>query len=155
MSPRNRHLPCRAGICGGLHGIQRAKVRCASTSISPLLLQFYGLELHHLTPSGILHIAAFGTLCEAYMGIELHFKRWNDFFHARLLQGSGTEATILGGTDIYVRSGNRVDTYYRLPMFGSLNGWRKVLFDLGIESIPTTTFPCPDLWMDGAKYGSF
>jgi hypothetical protein len=32
------------------------------------LLQFYGLELHHLTPSGILHIAAFVTLGEAYMG---------------------------------------------------------------------------------------
>jgi hypothetical protein len=29
------------------------------------LLQFYGLELHHLTPSGILHMAAFVTLCEA------------------------------------------------------------------------------------------
>jgi hypothetical protein len=38
-----------------------------------LLLQFYGLELHHLTPSGILHVAAFMTLCEAYMGIEPHF----------------------------------------------------------------------------------
>jgi hypothetical protein len=38
-----------------------------------LLLQFYGLELHHLTLSGILHIAAFVTLCEAYMEIEPHF----------------------------------------------------------------------------------
>jgi hypothetical protein len=38
------------------------------------LLQFYGLELHHLTPSGILHMVAFMTLCEAYMGIEPHFK---------------------------------------------------------------------------------
>jgi hypothetical protein len=37
------------------------------------LLHFYGLELHHLTPSGILHILAFVTLCETYMGIELHF----------------------------------------------------------------------------------
>jgi hypothetical protein len=42
------------------------------------LLQFYGLELHHLTPSGILYIAAFVTLCEA------HFNLWNYFFHARL-----------------------------------------------------------------------
>jgi hypothetical protein len=37
------------------------------------LLQFYGLELHQLTPLGTLHIAAFVTLCEAYMGIEPHF----------------------------------------------------------------------------------
>jgi hypothetical protein len=27
------------------------------------LLQFYGLELHHLTPSGILHMEAIVTLC--------------------------------------------------------------------------------------------
>jgi hypothetical protein len=28
--------------------------------------------MHHLTPSGILHIAAFVTLCESYMGIYPH-----------------------------------------------------------------------------------
>jgi hypothetical protein len=48
------------------------------------LLQFYGLELHHLTPSRILHIAAFMTLCEAFMGIEPHFDLWNYFFRTRL-----------------------------------------------------------------------
>jgi hypothetical protein len=37
------------------------------------LLQFYNLELHHLPPSGILHMVAFVTLCEAYMGIKPHF----------------------------------------------------------------------------------
>jgi hypothetical protein len=37
------------------------------------LLQFYGLELHHLTPSRMFYMAAFVTLCEAYMGIEPHF----------------------------------------------------------------------------------
>jgi hypothetical protein len=36
------------------------------------LLQFYGLELHRLAPSGILHMAALVTLHEAYMGIEPH-----------------------------------------------------------------------------------
>jgi hypothetical protein len=63
-------------------------------------LQFYGLELHHLIPSRILHIAVFMTLCEAYMGIEPHFNLWNYFFHARLLQGSGIEVAVLGGMDI-------------------------------------------------------
>jgi hypothetical protein len=31
---------------------------------------FYGLELHHLTPSRIVCMVAFVTLCEAYMGID-------------------------------------------------------------------------------------
>jgi hypothetical protein len=48
------------------------------------MLQFYGLEPHHLTPSGILHIAAFVTLCEAFMQIGPNFDLWNYFFHARL-----------------------------------------------------------------------
>jgi hypothetical protein len=63
---------------------------------SSTLLQFYVLELHHLAPSGVLHIAAFLTLCEAYMGIEPHFALWNHFFHSRLLQGSDEEAAVLG-----------------------------------------------------------
>jgi hypothetical protein len=41
------------------------------------LLQFYGLELHYLTPLGILHMAAFVSLCEANMGTEPHFNLWN------------------------------------------------------------------------------
>jgi hypothetical protein len=48
------------------------------------LVQFYGLELHHLTLSGILHMATFVTLCKAYMGIEPHFNLCNYFFLARL-----------------------------------------------------------------------
>jgi hypothetical protein len=48
------------------------------------LLQSYGLELHHLTPSGILHMAAFVTLCEAYSGIESPLNLWSHFFWAQL-----------------------------------------------------------------------
>jgi hypothetical protein len=43
-----------------------------------------------LTPSRILHIAAFVTLCEAYMVIEPHFYLWNYFFRAGLKHGSGS-----------------------------------------------------------------
>jgi hypothetical protein len=45
-----------------------------------LLLLTYGLELHHLTPSRILHMAAFVTLCEAYIGIEPHLTCGATFF---------------------------------------------------------------------------
>jgi hypothetical protein len=68
-----------------------------------LLLQFYGLELHHLTPSGVLHIAGFVTLCEAYMGIEPHFNLWNYFFRVQLWQGSGAEAVVWGFMDISIQ----------------------------------------------------
>jgi hypothetical protein len=67
-----------------------------------MLLQFYDLELHHFTPSGILHIAAFMALCEGYMGIEPHFDLFNYFFHIRLRLGSATEAAVWDSVGISV-----------------------------------------------------
>jgi hypothetical protein len=84
--------------------------------------------MHHLTPSGILHIAAFMTLCEAYLGIEPHFHLWNYFFHARLWPSLVAEAVVQGGVDIFVRSGHIVDPYFHLPMSRPSNGWQKVWF---------------------------
>lgn len=37
------------------------------------LLHFYGLQLHHLTPNVIPHIACFMDLYELFLGIESHF----------------------------------------------------------------------------------
>jgi hypothetical protein len=48
------------------------------------LLQYYGLELHNLTPSVILHIVTFVTLLEAFTGIDPHFDLWNHFLRVRL-----------------------------------------------------------------------
>ena len=42
------------------------------------LLNEWGLELQHLNPTGVLHIAGFITVCEAFLGMEPHvdFFRW-------------------------------------------------------------------------------
>ena len=37
------------------------------------LLHYYGIELIHLNPNSILHIATFIELCEAFLGIAPHF----------------------------------------------------------------------------------
>ena len=37
------------------------------------LLEFYGLQLHNLTPASILHIAGFVALCELFLGVKAHF----------------------------------------------------------------------------------
>jgi hypothetical protein len=44
------------------------------------LLRYYDLELHHQTPLGVLHIAAFVTLREAYLGIDPELDLWKYFF---------------------------------------------------------------------------
>ena len=40
------------------------------------ILNEWGLELQHLNPMGVLHIAGFVTVCEAFLGMEPHV----DFF---------------------------------------------------------------------------
>ena len=44
------------------------------------LLEFYGLQLHSLTPASILHIAGFVALCELFLGCEAHFELWKRLF---------------------------------------------------------------------------
>jgi hypothetical protein len=106
------------------------------------LLQFYGLELHHLTHLVILHIVTFVTLCEAYMTIEPHFDLWSYLFYARLQQGPDTETMALGYVDLLLRSGSRNDPYFCLPMSDPPVGWRKAWFLLRNDadvSLPTLT----------------
>ena len=38
------------------------------------LLEFYGLQLHNITPVSILHIAGYVAFCELFLGCEAHFK---------------------------------------------------------------------------------
>ena len=54
--------------------------RISNPSISPGLLEFYGLQLHNLTPASILHIVGFVALCELFLGIEAHFALWKRLF---------------------------------------------------------------------------
>src|SRR3989337_2024289 len=44
------------------------------------LLEFYGIQLHNLTPGSILHISRFVALCEIFLGCEAHFELWRKYF---------------------------------------------------------------------------
>ena len=44
------------------------------------LLQFWGIQLHHLTPQSILHLSIFTHFCEAFLGILSHFHLFQHFF---------------------------------------------------------------------------
>jgi hypothetical protein len=54
------------------------------------LLHYYKIELQHLNPNGIQHIAAFIALYEGYLGIEPHFDLWRRFFFVDLQKRRGT-----------------------------------------------------------------
>ena len=50
------------------------------------LLHYYKVELQHLNPNGIQHIAAFVALSEGFLGISPHFDLWWYFFAVTLLK---------------------------------------------------------------------
>jgi hypothetical protein len=111
-----------------------------------LLLLHYKLELHHQTPSGVLHIVSFVTLREAYQGIDPEFDLWNYFFSVRRLWVSEAELMISRAVVIHMKLGHGVDPYLEIPMPGSMNGWRKKWFYLRNDaSAPVLVFTgsCP------------
>jgi hypothetical protein len=67
------------------------------------LLFVYGVQLHHLTPNSILHIACFITLCESFLGIEPHFLLWKFLFrlHPSVALSKKPE---LGGAIVSIRA---------------------------------------------------
>jgi hypothetical protein len=74
---------------------------------------------------GILHIAAFMTLCEAYIGIDPLFDLWNYVLHVWCPQDPNVEMTVSGGMVIHIKSGHGVDPYFDIPMPKSMKGWQK------------------------------
>ena len=44
------------------------------------LLYYYGLQLHDLTPEGMLHLSIFIMLCEGFLGVPAHYELWRSLF---------------------------------------------------------------------------
>ena len=62
------------------------------------LLDEWGLELQHLNPTGVLHIAGFITVCEAFLGMEPHVVFfWWLFSRQALSEGDPPRTTPVGG----------------------------------------------------------
>jgi hypothetical protein len=88
------------------------------------LLFVYGVQLHQLTPNSILHIACFVTLCESFLGIELHFLLWRSIF--RLCPNVAlANKPELGGAVVSVRPEAQ---YLEFSMSASVQGWRTKWF---------------------------
>ena len=47
------------------------------------LLFAYGVQIHDLTPNGIMHIACFMVLCECFLGVSPSWALWKSIFMVR------------------------------------------------------------------------
>jgi hypothetical protein len=70
------------------------------------LLQFWGIQLHHLTPHSILHLSIFTHFCEAFLGILPHFHLFQHIFILVPIL-SASKPAIIGGCELVLRPEGR------------------------------------------------
>jgi hypothetical protein len=89
------------------------------------LLQFYHIELVHLTPNSITIIATFIHLCEAYLGIAPHFHLWRHFFE---LKKTG-KGLVVGNVSFMLHRNMKLE-YIELALPDNTTGWKQRWFYL-------------------------
>ena len=83
----------------------------------------YGIELHHLTPNGLVYIAGFVALCEGYLGIEPNWDLFRYFFRMNLLKRD-SKHTPVGCAGICLRTG-RGKEFLDFFLLSTNKGWHE------------------------------
>ena len=93
------------------------------------LLQFWGIQLHYLTPQSILHLSIFTHFREAFLGILPHFHLFQCFFFLVPIPNA-TNPTIVGGCDLVLRPEDRGEYLAYDPVSKGAE-WKKFWFHVG------------------------
>jgi hypothetical protein len=93
------------------------------------LLQFWGIQLHHLTPQSILHLSIFTHFYEAFLGIRPYFHLSQHFFFLVPIPNA-TNPAIVGGCELVLRPENR-GKYLAYDPAGKGAEWKKFWFHVG------------------------
>jgi hypothetical protein len=103
------------------------------------LLFFYRIELVHLMPSSITIISTFIHLCEAYLGIALHFHLWRHFFELKKT-GKGRDRWEHG-----LHAAAEHEVRIRRPRAPRKHGWKQGWFYIEnpTSALPTRTGRAP------------
>ena len=89
----------------------------------------YELELQHLNPTGVQHMAVFAAFCEGFLGIEPHFGLWKHLFHAQFETPNESNPP-MGCAGFRLRGGDRTRHYIPVPMATSNKKWHGEWFYL-------------------------
>lgn len=103
------------------------------------ILEFYSLQLVHLDPNSVLHIAIFVHLCEAFLGIQPHFNLFRQIFHLEP-QPSRERMNVIGGASFLIRE-QYSDRYLQYSFVDSFSDWKERWFyiDDHEPSLPKVT----------------
>jgi hypothetical protein len=102
----------------------------ASDSVRELL-DFYRLEIHHLTSNGILHIANFVHFFEAFLGIDPSFPFFRFLFRVKA-QPSENFVKVVGGAEIQLRQ-EYADQWFTTPLKNKIDHWDSEWFTIGMS----------------------
>ena len=83
------------------------------------------MELQHLTPNGVQHIAAFIALCEGFLGISPHFDLWRYLFTVKMSKkrvGKQELSMSMGCASIHLHN-NWANDYPLMHLSTSNKGW--------------------------------
>ena len=88
------------------------------------LLQFWGIQLHHLTPQSILHLSIFTHFCEAFLGFLPHFHLFQHLFFLVPVPNV-TNPAIIGGCELVLRP-ETLGGYLAYDPVGKGTEWKKL-----------------------------
>ena len=93
------------------------------------LLQFWGIQLHHLTPQSILHLSIFTHFCEAFLGILPHFHLFQHFF-TLVPNPNAAKPAVVHGCELVLCYETR-DEYLAYDPAGKGAEWKSFWFHVG------------------------
>src|SRR4051812_12285193 len=104
-----------------------------SCFVPPIQLMRKWWVTHDLTPNGILHIACFITLCEAFLGIYPQWGLWRRLFS---IKRTNSEYAVCR---VGISIGDK-NSYFDLEKINSVSRWRKGWFYLKDCYVPGHQF---------------
>jgi hypothetical protein len=99
-----------------------------------VLLHYYKVEFHHLSPNSISQAAIFAVVCEGYMGMEPHWNLWLHLFKVehftkKVGEQGVRRAVHAGNCTLQVRAGQG-ELYIPAQLILSNSGWHDGWFYL-------------------------
>ena len=88
-------------------------------------LEFYQIQLHHITPNGVIFLSAFAHLCEAFIGIPPCFLLFRHFFRMKL--SDSANPPLFGCCILQSRQGFK-DSFPSFTLSDSVKDWTEKWF---------------------------
>ena len=119
-------------------------------------LNFFGAQLHHFTPNSIVYLAAFISMCEAFLGCRPHWGLFKHIFTCRSQSvkkaKSSDERTqviqLCGGLAIQTRGKS---CFPSITFPESVHGWQSTWFYCKDEATPGQSTGLPLFSLDRAE----